>query len=308
MRLEALCTREDVHQHSPFYGLIGKDAPCQRHRSFLALQSSRGGQRWKSRFRGRSSSRCFRSSCRLPRKHRQQKIQLSHASGIVDLLDEPLGLVTVDVNLGSNVVVCAEWNLLYGLVVSSNERLTGENLEEVVVSYYRGVVEGSRSTLIVSVVDQVASTEIECSKSSDGTSYTVTGDGEQKSSILDCLLGDGEIVGGLFGEHVEVVDSLCDHATLAVGDEVLNALVRVVDAVEGVALEDNDNLFHLGHFGDEPRLAVGFARDIKLLEDVETLGEGGRAGLAWVAVGRHGEVGVETGMVLLGGAASERAS
>ena len=131
-------------------------------------------------------------------------------------LGEPLGLVTSDVNLGSDVVVCAKWNLLNGLVVLCNERLTSENLEEVVVSDYRGVVEGTGSTLVVRVVDQVSSTEVETSKGSDGTTYTVTGDGEEEASILYSLLGDCKVVGGLLSSHVQVIDTLCDHASLAV--------------------------------------------------------------------------------------------
>lgn len=107
------------------------------------------------------------------------------------LLDEPLRLVTVDVHLAANVIICIEGNLLYHLIVAGNETLAGENpdvarvsgdsssalfryekqmnaLEQIVVADDRCVIEGPWHALVVRIVDQIARTEVETSKSSDG--------------------------------------------------------------------------------------------------------------------------------------------
>jgi len=83
---------------------------------------------------------------------------------------------------------------------------------------------------------KVAGTEVESGKSGYSTTHAMSSDREEETGILDGLLSSCEVVRGLLGEHIEIVDTLCDFAAGAVGYETFNADWCAIKLIQRVAL------------------------------------------------------------------------
>lgn len=94
-------------------------------------------------------------------------------------------------------------------------------------------------------MDKAVRAKVNASQSSNGTTDPVTGDRELETGGLGCLLRNGEVVGLLLGEHIEVLDAFSNSATLAAtADQLVHADRSPVNILPVVALKDKNDLVH----------------------------------------------------------------